>query len=223
MLEKAPGKVCCSYALLSLDRSTTFLVQFYFLIVINVCTFVSNCTCGYLGQTCVVGAGYVALECGGFLAGLKQGDVKVLVRSKPLRTFDQDVVKYVVDYMLHHDMQLVEGVVPSSIEKLPNGRLLVKYGDVAEEFDTVLSAIGRAPDLPGLGLTEAFGAKGIEVARSGKIVATNEQTTVPHVYAIGDVVHDAPELTPVAILAGVYVCVTCLCCCSNAYHSTLEW
>ena len=41
------------------------------------------------GKTCVVGAGYVALECAGFINGLKQGDVTVLVRSVPLRGFDR--------------------------------------------------------------------------------------------------------------------------------------
>lgn len=44
------------------------------------------------GKTCVVGAGYVALECAGFLAGLHQGEVVVLVRSLLLRGFDRDVV-----------------------------------------------------------------------------------------------------------------------------------
>ena len=33
------------------------------------------------GKTLVVGGGYIALECAGFLTGLKQGDVTVLVRS----------------------------------------------------------------------------------------------------------------------------------------------
>jgi thioredoxin reductase (NADPH) len=47
------------------------------------------------GKTCVVGAGYVALECAGFLTALKQGDVTVLVRSTPLRSFDKDVVNYI--------------------------------------------------------------------------------------------------------------------------------
>ena len=41
------------------------------------------------GKTCVIGAGYVALECAGFINGLKQGGVTVLVRSMPLRGFDR--------------------------------------------------------------------------------------------------------------------------------------
>ena len=37
---------------------------------------------------------------------------------------------------------------------------------------------------------------------NGKIVGRNEQSTVPHIYAIGDVLDGTPELTPVAIMAG---------------------
>lgn len=38
--------------------------------------------------------------------------------------------------------------------------------------------------------------------RSGKIRVVAEQTNVPHIFAIGDVVQGNPELTPVAIAAG---------------------
>lgn len=154
------------------------------------------------GKTCVVGAGYVALECGGFISGLKQGEVVVLVRSKPLRTFDRDTVNYVVDFMTQiNHIRIVEGVLPKSIEKLPSGRLLVHYGDTSEEFDTVLCAIGRTPDLPKLGV-ENLGAPLAVNPKSGKIATTNEQTSIPHVYALGDIIHGAPELTPSAIMAG---------------------
>jgi len=164
------------------------------------------------GKTCVVGAGYVALECAGFLTALNQGEVTVLVRSTPLRSFDKDVVNFIQDYMQHHGTKIVTGVLPKSIEKLPNGRLLVHYGDTSEEFDTVLEAVGRTPDLAGLNLASLTtdspasprNAKtGLKLdADSGKIACVNEQTSIPHVYAIGDIVHGAPELTPVAILAG---------------------
>ena len=38
----------------------------------------------------------------------------------------------------------------------------------------------------------------------GKLLCVNEQTTVPNVYAVGDVLTGRPELTPVAIQAGKY-------------------
>eukprot|EP00599_Poterioochromonas_sp_BG-1_P011972 CAMPEP_0173155680 /NCGR_PEP_ID=MMETSP1105-20130129/14258_1 /TAXON_ID=2985 /ORGANISM="Ochromonas sp., Strain BG-1" /LENGTH=598 /DNA_ID=CAMNT_0014072169 /DNA_START=279 /DNA_END=2075 /DNA_ORIENTATION=- len=154
------------------------------------------------GKTCVVGAGYVALECGGFIAGLGLGEVVILVRSRPLRTFDQDTVKYVLDYMKQEGgIRIEEGILPKSIEKLSNGRYLVHYGDKSEEFDTVLAAIGRTPDLSKLGIENLSSPLTIHKS-SGKIIATNERTSIPNIYALGDVLHDAPELTPSAILAG---------------------
>ena len=39
-------------------------------------------------------------------------------------------------------------------------------------------------------------------SKTGKLVCVNEQTSVPNIYAVGDVVDGAPELTPVAIMAG---------------------
>ena len=41
----------------------------------------------------------------------------------------------------------------------------------------------------------------LEMNKSMKLVCNNEQTSVPHVYAVGDIVAGAPELTPVAIKA----------------------
>jgi pyruvate/2-oxoglutarate dehydrogenase complex dihydrolipoamide dehydrogenase (E3) component len=44
---------------------------------------------------------------------------------------------------------------------------------------------------------------GVELNPSnGKIVCVNEQTSVPNIFAVGDVVEGTPELTPVAIHAG---------------------
>ena len=48
----------------------------------------------------MVGAGYVALECAGFLTGLHQGEVTVLVRSMLLRGFDRDMVDKIQTHML---------------------------------------------------------------------------------------------------------------------------
>lgn len=88
-----------------------------------------------------------------------------------------------------------------AVEKEADGRLRVRFstGD-SDVFDTVLSARGRYPDLT------ALNAAGIGLATdgaSGKLLCRHEQTSVPHVYAVGDVVQGTPELTPVAIQAGV--------------------
>jgi thioredoxin reductase (NADPH) len=58
---------------------------------------------------------------------------------------------------------------------------------------------GRQADTLQLGLENV----GVTVnPKNGKVICQNEQTSVPNIYAVGDVVDDAPELTPVAIHAG---------------------
>jgi len=152
------------------------------------------------GKTCVVGAGYVALECAGFINGMNQGEVVVLVRSMPLRGFDREVVDKVTSYMTAQGVRIMQGLLPSSIVKQPTGKLLVTFSDgKSEEFDTVLAAVGRNADTKNLGLESI----GVQLnPKNGKIICNNEQTSVPNVYAIGDVVDNVPELTPSAILAG---------------------
>ncbi|TYZ67893.1 hypothetical protein PybrP1_010139 [[Pythium] brassicae (nom. inval.)] len=155
------------------------------------------------GKTLVVGASYVALECAGFLKGMGY-DVTVMVRSILLRGFDQDMAAKIGEYMeTESQIAFIRGVVPQSIAKLESGQLLVKWvsadGDACEDtFDTVLNATGRDPDVAALGLDKA----GVQLnPETGRVWVTNEQTSTPNIYAIGDVI-DAPELTPVAIQAG---------------------
>jgi len=154
------------------------------------------------GKICVVGAGYVALEIAGFMVGLGF-DVTILVRSMLLRGFDREVVDRIQTYMTRHGTKFVVGVNPTKIEQ--NGaKFAVSYGptdgpETTEEFDTVLQGIGRSPVTGGLGLE----AVGVEMDRKGQIITDKfECTNVSHIYAIGDVCVDKPELTPVAVQAG---------------------
>ncbi len=39
-------------------------------------------------------------------------------------------------------------------------------------------------------------------SKNGKLATELEQTSTPHVYAVGDVLEGKPELTPVAVQAG---------------------
>lgn len=66
------------------------------------------------GKTLVVGASYVALECGGFLASLGM-DVTVMVRSILLRGFDQDMANRAGDYMETHGVKFLRKFVPTKV------------------------------------------------------------------------------------------------------------
>ncbi|KAL3268415.1 hypothetical protein HHI36_007528 [Cryptolaemus montrouzieri] len=155
------------------------------------------------GKTMVIGAGYIGLECAGFLKGLGY-DATVMVRSVPLRGFDQQMASIVAAAMEDRGVKFLHKCNVSAVEKQDDGKLLVKWiNDQKEEFsdtyDTVLFAMGRRALTRELHLDKA----GVPVhGELEKIDAVNEQTSVPNIYAVGDVLLGKPELTPVAIHAG---------------------
>eukprot|EP00090_Calanus_glacialis_P029410 TRINITY_DN471_c0_g1_i1.p1 TRINITY_DN471_c0_g1~~TRINITY_DN471_c0_g1_i1.p1 ORF type:complete len:595 (+),score=226.84 TRINITY_DN471_c0_g1_i1:99-1883(+) len=159
------------------------------------------------GKTLLVGASYIALECAGFLAALGC-DTTVMVRSILLRGFDQQMAVKIGDYMEEHGVNMIRECVPSSIERIEEGapgkvKVLGKYKDGTEfvdEFNTVIYAIGRDACTNKIGLDKV----GVKLnPKNGKILHDEkEQTNVPNIYAIGDVLDDKPELTPMAIQSG---------------------
>lgn len=156
--------------------------------------------CGNPGKTLVIGASYVALECAGFLNGIGY-DVTIMVRSILLRGFDREFSDIIGDHMKATGTKFIEKQVPEKIEKLDNGKFKVYWanGTCYDEFDTVFSAIGRSPCTDNLGCDAA----GVKLGRKNKVECNEvDQSSVPNVYAIGDVVENMLELTPVAIMAG---------------------
>lgn len=110
------------------------------------------------GKTLLVGASYVSLECAGFLAGLGL-DVTIYVRSILLRGFDQQMAEIIGDYMAKHNVKFVRPCVPSKIEKIKDGEPGLyrvtsngPEGEIVEEFNTILFAIGRNPCTSEIGL-----------------------------------------------------------------------
>ncbi|XP_074493387.1 thioredoxin reductase 2, tandem duplicate 2 [Sebastes fasciatus] len=157
------------------------------------------------GKTLVVGASYVALECAGFLTGMGL-DTTVMVRSIALRGFDQQIAGLVTDYMDAYGTKFVWKCVPKRVDKLSSGALQVTWSDThtgnehKDTYDSVLWAVGRAPETKALGLDKL----GVQLKKeTGKIVvADDESTSVPNIYAFGDIGEGRPELTPTAIKAG---------------------
>jgi thioredoxin reductase (NADPH) len=146
----------------------------------------------------------IGLECAGFLKGLGY-DSTILVRSIVLRGFDQQMAQLVASSMEEKGINIKMGSKPKSIEKLADGKLLVKWSfndkpdQVIEDiFDTVLFAIGRYALVDDMQLKSA----GIKVTEGKIDVDLNSKTNVDNIYAVGDVLYKKPELTPVAINAG---------------------
>ncbi|XP_072096970.1 thioredoxin reductase 2, tandem duplicate 2 [Mobula birostris] len=157
------------------------------------------------GKTLVIGASYVALECAGFLTGLGL-DTSLMIRSIPLRGFDQQMAHLVTDHMTSYGTRIYWKCTPVKIEKLSSGRLQVVWKNLEssieerESFDTVMWAVGRAPETQSLHLDKAEVQVNPETGKV--IVGTGEETSTSHIYAIGDIAEGRPELTPTAIKAG---------------------
>ncbi|OII75895.1 thioredoxin reductase [Cryptosporidium andersoni] len=150
------------------------------------------------GKTLIVGASYIGLETAGFLTELGFEAI-VAVRSIPLRGFDRQCSEKVVSMMKEYGTKFLEGVVPINIEKIDDKLKVVFSNAYTEQFDTVIYATGRYPDTKYLKLNEI----GVYLTPNNKIIAPNDTTNIPNIHAIGDVVDGRPELTPVAIKAGI--------------------
>ncbi|KAK2505124.1 hypothetical protein MC885_019420 [Smutsia gigantea] len=158
------------------------------------------------GKTLVVGASYVALECAGFLAGLGL-DVTIMVRSILLRGFDQEMAEKVGSYMEQYGVKFIRKFVPVMVQQLEKGspgklKVVAKSTEGPETMEGVYNT--SIINLKGSWLLTFDSFQWyVESVRSGKIPVNDvEQTNVPYVYAIGDILEGKIELTPVAVQAG---------------------
>jgi glutathione reductase (NADPH) len=147
----------------------------------------------------IQGGGYIALEFACIFAGFGS-DVTLIYRGENiLRGFDEDVRAHVRAEMEKNGIAILTGCTVSKVEKhggeftshLSNGSSIAS--------DQVMFAIGRHPNVANLGLEKAGVA--INPDNGGIAVDGFSRTSVPNVYAIGDVTHRI-NLTPVAIREG---------------------
>jgi glutathione reductase (NADPH) len=146
----------------------------------------------------VVGGGYIALEFASLLRGLGS-EVDLLYRQPlPLRGMDADLRAAMAEALEHQGIRLHPGQMPARLERGPAGLRLVTEDGAVLETEQVMFATGRVPHTDGLGLEKV----GISKGASGCVPVTLDQaTTLPHVFAIGDVT-DQLNLTPVATAVG---------------------
>lgn len=149
------------------------------------------------GRAVVVGGGYIAVELAGIMAGLGV-DVTLVHRGElMLRGFDHDVRQCLTDEIGRYvDLKLNAEI--SSLEKSEAGIQVALSTGASLGTDMVLFATGRRPNTDGLGLEQV----GVSCQANGAIIV-NEHfcTTVPGIYAVGDVI-DRVALTPVALAEG---------------------
>ncbi|KAE9552584.1 hypothetical protein FO519_004201 [Halicephalobus sp. NKZ332] len=138
-------------------------------------------------KTVVVGAGYIAVEIAGVLAELGS-ETHLLIRyDQILRTFDHTISEAATEAV-------------KQVEKNADGTLKIttQEGEVIDNVNTLIWAVGRTPLTEGFGLEEI----GVKTDKNGHIIVDEYQNTNKSgIYSLGDVCGKF-LLTPVAIAAG---------------------
>ncbi|MDQ2954019.1 MAG: glutathione-disulfide reductase [Pseudomonadota bacterium] len=147
----------------------------------------------------IAGGGYIANEFAGIFHQFGS-HVTVVNRSDTiLRGYDEQCRDRLLQISLAKGIDFKFNSTFNSIAKQADGTLKIDMGGCDDlEADEVLFAIGRKPNVEGLGLEAA----GVELGDNGQIkVDDDNRTNVPSIYAVGDVT-DRIQLTPVAIREG---------------------
>ncbi|AHG77275.1 glutathione-disulfide reductase [Mannheimia varigena] len=148
----------------------------------------------------IVGAGYIAVELAGVFSSLGVETHLFVRQNAPMRKQDPLIVEALVEVLEQDGIKLHTQAIPQEVVKNENSSLTLKLEDGRETIvDTLVWAIGREPatDMINLDVT------GIEINERGFIkVDKFQNTNVPNLYAVGDIIEGGIELTPVAVAAG---------------------
>lgn len=149
-------------------------------------------------QVVIQGGGYIALEFAGIFAGLGAHVTVVYRGENILRGFDDEVRAHLRMDMEKRGVRVLTGCKIAAIEgNAPHFSVRLSSGNHLAA-DCVMFAIGRNPNVAGIGLEKA----GVAIAANGGVAVDEySRTAAPHIYAIGDVTNRI-NLTPVAIREG---------------------
>jgi glutathione reductase (NADPH) len=146
----------------------------------------------------IQGGGYIAVEFAGIFNGLGS-EVTLVYRGEDiLRGFDDDLRAHLHAEMERRGIRIICGKTVRAVQRTQDTFAATLSDDRVIEVDKVMFAIGRWPNVTGLGL-DAAGVRFTE--NRGIAVDPLSQTSVPSIHAVGDVTNRV-NLTPVAIREG---------------------
>lgn len=146
----------------------------------------------------VQGAGYIGVEFACLFRALG-AEVSLVYRGHaPLRGFDEDVRRHMIEEFTTAGLRLMPGQSLASIEAVEGGKKVTFTDGSTQEVDEVMLAVGRLPATRNMGLEAA----GVELDKVGAVVVDAQScSSVPSIYAVGDATNRV-NLTPVAIREG---------------------
>ncbi len=151
----------------------------------------------------VVGGGYIAVEFASILQGFGV-DVTLLYRGPLfLRGFDVEARTFLAEQLALRGVEVVFDAGLAEIRADGAERVVRTPDGAAYRADAVLLAVGRRPNVAGLGLEEV----GVELSEEGIPIDEGFETNVPGIHAVGDVAdrgrYNHLRLTPVALAEGM--------------------
>ncbi len=147
----------------------------------------------------VVGGGYIGVEFAGIFHGLGAEVALLHNHDRLLNHFDRDLGEHLGQELIRKGIDVRLGVTVEALREGTRGAVTAELsGGERITADLVLFATGRVPNSHGIGL----GAVGVARDPHGAVlVDAGYRTSVPSIYALGDVTGGA-QLTPVALAEG---------------------
>lgn len=137
-------------------------------------------------RLCIIGAGVIGLEFASIFRSFGSEVTVVEYCPEVLPRFDTELSRRLRQSLVKKGINIVTSAAVERIEKDGNGlKVCWKHREAEESFvaDKVLMAVGRAPAVEAMN----FGEAKIEFDRKGVKVNRYMQTSVPWIYAIGDI------------------------------------
>lgn len=149
-------------------------------------------------EVVIFGSGYIAVEFAGIFNGYGATTHLVYRAEEPLRGFDNELRSAFAQAAAERGIILHPSTSITEVTGDDEQKQVTLTDGTVLSADVVMAATGRKPMTAKLGLEEV----GVKMAANGAIeVDADSQTSVPSIFAIGDVT-DRINLTPVAIAEG---------------------
>jgi len=149
-------------------------------------------------KVCIIGAGAIGCEFASLLVDLDSDITVVEMEKEILPGMDKRTAGELRKQITKRGGKFK---LETSIISLDKEKKEVSLSDgTSEQFDAVLISIGRSP------LTDNIGIDGLEVKRTNGFVEvdlSSYQTSIPNIYAVGDIVEGTPQLAHVGFAEGI--------------------
>jgi glutathione reductase (NADPH) len=144
----------------------------------------------------IAGGGYIAVEFANIFHGLGVETTLIYRGKEILGRFDMDLRRGLHETMEKKGIRIICQTVAEKVAKRTDGRLDIELsGGKSHVADQFMLALGREPNTENLGLE----AVGVDMGKVGEIIVDDHsRTSVPNIWAVGDVTNRV-QLTPVAI------------------------